>query len=40
MDLILQMEFKCNDDHRFEKLNSLSVYIFEIHFYKKDIHWK
>ena len=32
--------FTCSDMHRFEKLNSLSINIFELNFYQDKIKWK
>ena len=32
--------FKCSDVHKFEKLNNLSVNIFELSFYQDQSNWK
>ena len=32
--------FKCGDMHKIEKLNKLSINIYELNFYKKDKKWK
>ena len=32
--------FKCTDMHRFEKLNNLSINIFELSFYQDQIKWR
>ena len=32
--------FKCNDMHRFEKLNNLSIKIYELNFYQDGDKWK
>ena len=32
--------FKCNDVHRFNELNNLSVNIFELSFYQDQNHWR
>ena len=32
--------FKCSDMHRFEKLNTLSINIFELNFYQEQNKWK
>ena len=32
--------FKCSDVHKFEKLNNLSLNIFELNFYPDQIKWK
>ena len=33
-------EFKCSDMHRFEKLNNLSIIIYELYFYQVGDEWK
>ena len=32
--------FKCCDSHKFEKLNNLSIYIFELNFYQDQNNWR
>ena len=32
--------FKCSDVHKFEKLNNLSINIFELNFYRDQKKWK
>ena len=34
------MGFKCSDVDKFEKLNSLSISIFELSFYQNQNNWK
>ena len=40
MVLILQNGFNCCDMHRFEKLNNLSIKIYELNFYQDGHKWK
>ena len=32
--------FKCNDMHKFERLNNLSINLYELNFYQDSYKWK